>query len=247
MTSYNYFGATSQDIIDGFVGVSYANFDQSGGDSDAAGQAMVLREMGRLEQRIVERMGHRVLRLLDVMPLYQLTDDQLVVVDSTATYTPLVAAQQASMQIYSYDNIDGCDAVDTVTSGLCDKNYECGFPICESDMTEVTYTTPTSGTFSFEYDETRSYWATYEADKTSLLLGSLKQTLIDGVRCRLGHQLYSRQGDSWSLLDIYCEDYRSALERIDRYFLPPELARQRYLNWSRPRKSGIKVGRFYRA
>lgn len=235
--NFNRFGLTYQDIVNSFRGAI---------DADFGGQANIENEIDLAEAEIVEKLSPKALQMLQQVEYMEVS----AISGSSYTAYPPILQDLYVYEIDRYNPALNNSVLGTVTTPYCDGTINCPNTKRELYNTDLFTDYTLNGdtiTFGNTFDQDRNtYYISYTVDTSRLDIPSLAHILRNRVCCILGHQLYSRQDDTWKLVDIYCERGEAGLNKIDEHFLPSEFRKNKYLNNPFTIKGGIttiRVGR----
>ena len=191
MALFNYFGLSYLDIVNSFNGAISTDFATNG----YTAQQIIEREMDFAESKIIGKLDAAVIDILSFAE--SLRVDPVALNGSQVWTSPLPILDDFVMYVDSgfyqtYDSI-GC------------SNAECDREV--TDLTLFTDYTRVGNvvTFGSTYDSDNKYYASFSVDADAISIPSLSTHLSDIVCCSVGHQLYSRQGDTWKLVDQFCK------------------------------------------
>jgi hypothetical protein len=240
MPQYNYFGCEYTDIVNAFKG-AVAN--------DFGGQSIIEAEMELAEAELIGQMSPKALQMLQTVEYQEVP--QIASISGSMQYT-LNPALLQDLYVYEVDRYNPAlnNAISSPIPGICSEQSGCSNIKKQLDssylFTDYTVTGSTI-TFGSSFDQdTHTYYVSYTADTSTLDLPSLKGMIRDRVACVLGMQLYSRQDDTWSLVDLYCTRADKWMAMIDEHWLPSEYKKNKYLNSPFTVKGSIttiKIGR----
>lgn len=69
-------------------------------------------------------------------------------------------------------------------------------------------------------DSTKEFYSSYISDPNTFNIPSLANMIRNRVCCVLGNNLFATQGDSWKLVDRFCQ---LADKKLDSHYFPPEM------------------------
>lgn len=232
MPQYNYFGCEYTDIVNAFKG-SVAN--------DFGGQTIIEAEMELAEAELIGQMSPKAIKMLEIVEYQEVP--QIASISGSMQYTlnPALLQDLYIFQIDRYNPV--LNNTVGYTFGNCSEKLGCSNYKRQLDASYLfsDYTvTGSTITFGPSFDQDRhTYYVSYTIDTSNLELPSLKVMIRDRVSCVLGMQLYSRQDDTWSLVDLYCNRADKWMAMIDEHWLPSEYKKNKYLNNPFTLKGGI--------
>jgi len=234
MEYYNNFGCTVGDITGAYIGSVVSDF----GGSDA-----IQAEMNLSTSDVIMHLHPNILKNLKTINYMELPP-----LSGSYVLEFPVLKDVAIFRVAKFNPaLSGIESDSTLSLHMCGCNSDCtDKKELDSSYLFTDYTV--SGdtlTFGSTFDQSRyTYYINYFIDTSRLVLPSLRSIVRDRTAAVLGMQLYSRQDDTWKLVETYQARMEMTFDILSNRKTLAEYAKYSWLNNQEPSSIGsIKIAR----
>ena len=221
MSEFNYFGLTTNDIVESFNGALVTDF----ASNSKSGAEIIANELELAEGELIGLLTPKVIRKFYNTEgvMVNISGSGIIVLPTELPYD----SSKADLEVYYQPkkNINSnCNELFYTNALVCGTNScnNCGYP----DMLKAEL----SGMQILNYSSNYEYYAVYSVNSAFIEIRSLQDYIRNRVCCILGNNLYANADNVWKLVDTYCKRAEAFVEKIDSHYVPGELKKMKWVN-----------------